>query len=95
MPRRTPATCRPWPTTSPGSGFAKRTLLADLSGTSPSLGAVSHIPSQANPLIGSIEGMTIVGREHGGWLRLLMTTDDCESAREITRLYDVPVRLPH
>ncbi|MFE2184164.1 esterase-like activity of phytase family protein [Streptomyces sp. NPDC059455] len=79
----------------PGVRFAKRTLLADLSGTCPSLGAVSHIPGQANPLIGNIEGMTIVGREHGGRLRLLMTTDDGESASEITRLYDVTVRLPH
>ncbi|MFE2157033.1 esterase-like activity of phytase family protein [Streptomyces lydicus] len=79
----------------PGVRFAKRTLLADLSGTCPSLGAVSHIPSQANPLIGNIEGMTIVGREPGGRLRLLMTTDDGESASEITRLYHVTVRLPH
>ncbi|MFG2141923.1 esterase-like activity of phytase family protein [Streptomyces sp. NPDC048650] len=75
--------------------FAKRTLLADLSGTCPSLGAVSHIPSQANPLIGNIEGMTIVSRERGGRLKLLLVTDDGESPAEITRLYDVTVRLPH
>ncbi|MFG2864704.1 esterase-like activity of phytase family protein [Streptomyces sioyaensis] len=79
----------------PGVRFAQRTLLADLSGTCPSLGAVSHIPSQANPLIGNIEGLAILGHERGGRLRLLMTTDDGESTSEITRLYDVTVRLPH
>ncbi|MFI9052489.1 esterase-like activity of phytase family protein [Streptomyces sp. NPDC053427] len=79
----------------PGVRFAQRTLLADLSGTCPSLGAVSHIPNQANPLIGNVEGIVVVCREHGGWLRLRMTTDDGESASEITRLYDVTVRLPH
>ncbi|MEU8911724.1 esterase-like activity of phytase family protein [Streptomyces nigrescens] len=79
----------------PGVRFAKRTLLVDLSGTCPSLGAPSHIPSQANPLIGNIEGMTIVSRERGGSLKLLLVTDDGESPAEITRLYDVTVRLPH
>ncbi|MEU7228971.1 esterase-like activity of phytase family protein [Streptomyces chrestomyceticus] len=78
-----------------GVRFATRTLLADLSGACPSLGAVSHIPDQANPLIGNVEGMTIIGRGLGGRLRLLMTTDDGQSAAEITRLYDVTVRLPH
>ncbi|MGW1002230.1 esterase-like activity of phytase family protein [Streptomyces sp. NPDC001118] len=72
--------------------FMGRTLLADLSDC-PAGDAVSKVPHQRNPLIGNIEGMAIT-EAHGKRLRVLMVTDDDESATSITRLFAMDVRLP-
>ncbi|KWT63081.1 hypothetical protein ADL21_04220 [Streptomyces albus subsp. albus] len=69
---------------------APKKLLADL-GACPSLGAPAHQP-QTNPLLDNIEGMTITGRAPGGRLRLLLVSDDNESPKQITRLYELTVR---
>ncbi|MFF3564752.1 esterase-like activity of phytase family protein [Streptomyces sp. NPDC002574] len=69
-----------------------RTLLVDMVNC-PSLGATNPQP-QANPLLGNIEGMTVTGRIQDGRLKLLMVTDDNQSANQITRLYGLTVRLP-
>jgi hypothetical protein len=68
------------------------TLLADI-GDLPSLGAPAHQP-QANPLLGNIEGMTVVGHTPDGRVRLLLVSDDNHSPAQITRLYSLAVRLP-
>ncbi|KAA6221793.1 esterase-like activity of phytase family protein [Streptomyces albofaciens JCM 4342] len=69
---------------------AHKKLLADL-GACPSLGAPAHQP-QTNPLLDNIEGMTVTGRAPGGRLRLLLVSDDNESPKQITRLYELTVR---
>lgn len=69
---------------------ARKRLLADL-GACPSLGAPAHQP-QTNPLLDNIEGMAITGRAPGGRLRVLLVSDDNESAKQITRLYSLTVR---
>jgi hypothetical protein len=69
-----------------------KTLLADL-GDCPSLGATSKEP-QPNPLLDNIEGITVLGRASGGRLRLLLTSDDNQSANQITRLYSLTATLP-
>ncbi|MFJ4084989.1 esterase-like activity of phytase family protein [Streptomyces iakyrus] len=75
-----------------GVRFMGRTLLADLAGC-PAGDAVSKVPGQGNPLIGNIEGLAVVD-QCGDRMRVLMVTDDGESSTEITRLYDMNVRLP-
>ncbi|WP_030669750.1 esterase-like activity of phytase family protein [Streptomyces rimosus] len=69
---------------------AHKKLLADL-GACPSLGAPAHQP-QTNPLLDNIEGMTVTGRAPGGRLRLLLVSDDNESPKQTTRLYELTVR---
>ncbi|NGO67365.1 esterase-like activity of phytase family protein [Streptomyces boncukensis] len=69
-----------------GRPVGKR-LLADL-GDCPDLGA-SHPGDQANPLLDNVEGMAVVGR------RVLLVSDDNQSAKQVTRLYELKVRLPH
>ncbi|MET9292958.1 esterase-like activity of phytase family protein [Streptomyces sp. NPDC003077] len=66
-------------------------LLGDL-GRCPSLGAPAKQP-QTNPLLDNIEGMTVLGRAPGGRLRLLLVSDDNERATQITRLYEMTVRV--
>lgn len=68
-------------------------LLADLA-SCPSMGATSPEP-QVNPLLDNIEGATVLGRDPDGALRLLLVSDDNQSASQITRLYSFTVRLPH
>ncbi|MFF7209775.1 esterase-like activity of phytase family protein [Streptomyces sp. NPDC008238] len=69
-----------------------KTLLVDMAHC-PSLGATNKQP-QANPLLGNIEGMTITGTTPDGRLKVLMVTDDNQSALQTTRLYGLTVRLP-
>lgn len=69
------------------------TLLADLANC-PSMGATSPEP-QVNPLLDNIEGATVIGRDPDGALRLLLTSDDNQSASQVTRLYSLTVHLPH
>lgn len=69
------------------------TLLADLANC-PSLGASSPEP-QINPLLDNIEGATVLGQNPDGALRLLLTSDDNQNARQVTRLYSLTIRLPH
>jgi hypothetical protein len=76
----------------PDARPAGKTLLGDFAGL-PSLGAVSK-QSQANPLLGNIEGMAVTGRTPDGRLRLLLVTDDNQSATQTTRFYFLTVRLP-
>ncbi|MFH8784945.1 esterase-like activity of phytase family protein [Streptomyces roseoverticillatus] len=66
-------------------------LLADL-GACPSLGATARQP-QRNPLLDNIEGL-VVAKRSGGFLRLLLVSDDNQNAAQITRLYALTVRLP-
>ncbi len=68
-------------------------LLADLVNC-PSGGATAKRP-QPNPLLDNIEGMTLTGRRlPGGRQELLLVSDDNSGATQITRLYDLSVRLP-
>ncbi|GAA4815491.1 esterase-like activity of phytase family protein [Streptomyces ziwulingensis] len=75
-----------------GVRFARKTLLADVADC-PSLGATSAQP-QPNPLLDNIEGVTVTGRTRDGRLRLLMVSDDNQSAGQKTRLYSLTTRLP-
>ncbi|MEB8337351.1 esterase-like activity of phytase family protein [Streptomyces endophyticus] len=74
-----------------GSGvrLAHKRLLADLADC-PSLGAPSHQP-QPNPLLDNIEAMTVTGRGPHGALRLLLASDDNQSANQITRFYSLRI----
>ncbi|GAA2089954.1 esterase-like activity of phytase family protein [Streptomyces albiaxialis] len=76
-----------------GVRLARKTLLADL-GDCPDLGAPNPSP-QKNPLLDNVEAMAVTGHAPGGRLRLLLASDDNESAGQITRLYALSVRLPH
>ncbi|MFI5659331.1 esterase-like activity of phytase family protein [Streptomyces sp. NPDC051684] len=69
--------------------LAHKTLLADLAHC-PSLGAPAHQP-QPNPLLDNIEAMTVTGRGPHGALRLLLASDDNQSANQITRFYSLTV----
>ncbi|MGP3992074.1 esterase-like activity of phytase family protein [Streptomyces sp. 3N207] len=67
-------------------------LLADL-GNCPSLGA--HLPQpSSHPLLDNIEGMTVIGRTSDRRLRLLLVSDDNESSKQVTRLYEFTARVP-
>ncbi|MFJ4983389.1 esterase-like activity of phytase family protein [Streptomyces sp. NPDC088732] len=70
----------------------EKVLLVDMADCPP-LGATNPQP-QANPLLGNIEGMTVTGHTRDGRLKLLMVTDDNQSAHQTTRLYGLTVRLP-
>ncbi|MER5441201.1 esterase-like activity of phytase family protein [Streptomyces sp. NPDC002790] len=69
--------------------LAHKRLLADLADC-PSLGAPSHQP-QTNPLLDNIEAMTVTGRGPHGALRLLLASDDNQSANQITRFYSLRI----
>ncbi|MFD8076173.1 esterase-like activity of phytase family protein [Streptomyces sp. NPDC059718] len=69
-----------------------KTLLVDMVNCPP-LGATNK-QSQANPLLGNIEGMTITGTTPDGRLKVLMVTDDNQSDMQTTRLYGMTIRLP-
>ncbi|WUH89138.1 esterase-like activity of phytase family protein [Streptomyces sp. NBC_00433] len=72
--------------------LVRKTLLADL-GACPSLGATAKQP-QTNPLLDNIEGMAVTGHDLGGRLRLLLVSDDNQNPAQITRFYELSVRLP-
>ncbi|WP_202234402.1 esterase-like activity of phytase family protein [Actinacidiphila reveromycinica] len=69
-----------------------KTLLADI-GSCPSLGATAKQP-QPNPLLDNIEGIAVTGHAPGGGLRLLLVSDDNQSATQVTRFYALTARLP-
>ncbi|GGX69537.1 esterase-like activity of phytase family protein [Streptomyces hiroshimensis] len=72
-----------------------KTLLADM-GACPSLGATARQP-QPNPLLDNIEGLAVTRpatRRNGGFLRLLLVSDDNQNPVQVTRLYSLTVRLP-
>lgn len=70
----------------------RRTLLADLVDC-PTDGATNP-GTQANPLLDNIEGMVFTGRHlPGGRRELLLVSDDNGSDTQVTRLYDLSVRL--
>ncbi|MFI1972733.1 hypothetical protein BLA24_27040 [Streptomyces cinnamoneus] len=76
--------------TDAGRPVPKR-LLADLGGcTSPD---AHHPTPQPNPLLDNVEGMTVTGREPDGRLKLLLVSDDNQSTRQVTRLYELTVRV--
>ena len=72
--------------------LVRKTPLADLEDC-PSLGATAKQP-QLNPLLDNIEGMAVLGTAPGGRLRVLLVSDDNQSATQITRLYSLSVALP-
>ncbi|MFI6641898.1 esterase-like activity of phytase family protein [Streptomyces sp. NPDC050504] len=78
--------------TDPHRRFVAKTLLTDLADC-PSLGAPARQP-QPNPLLDNIEGMAVTGRAPGGRIRVVLVSDDNQSAAQITRLYQFRVRLP-
>jgi hypothetical protein len=69
-----------------------RTPLADL-GACPTLEATAQ-QARTNPLLDDIEGMTVLGRDADGMLRVLLVSDDNQDDNQTTRLYDLRVRLP-
>lgn len=80
-------------TDDPRVRLVHKTLLADI-GACPSLGATTGEP-QPNPLLDNIEGVTVTGHAPGGRLRLLLVSDDNQSATQVTRFYSLTARLPH
>lgn len=75
-----------------GVSPARKTLIADIAAC-PSLGATTKQP-EPNPLLDNIEGITVTGRTADGRLKLLLVSDDNESATQTTRLYYLNARLP-
>ncbi|MFG3258134.1 esterase-like activity of phytase family protein [Streptomyces sp. NPDC048172] len=75
-----------------GARLVHKRLLADLADC-PDLGAPNPSP-QKNPLLDNIEALAVTGHAPGGRLRLLLASDDNESAGQITRLYTLTARLP-
>ncbi|MFI1165218.1 esterase-like activity of phytase family protein [Streptomyces sp. NPDC020801] len=67
----------------------RKTLLTDIA-SCPSLGATAKQP-QPNPLLDNIEGMTITGGARGR-LRVVLVSDDNQSAVQTTRFYYLRVR---
>jgi hypothetical protein len=76
----------------PGVRLMAGTPLADLA-RCPSLGATAK-EHQTNPLLDNIEGMTVLGRDPSGALRLLLVSDDNQSRDQTTRLYWLTARPP-
>ncbi|MEU2288362.1 esterase-like activity of phytase family protein [Streptomyces sp. NPDC013178] len=70
----------------------RKTLLADIAAC-PSLGAPSKVPLP-NPLLDNIEGLMVTGGHPRLGLRVLMVSDNNESALQTTRVYDLRVVLP-
>ncbi|HEX4251637.1 MAG TPA: esterase-like activity of phytase family protein [Pseudonocardia sp.] len=70
----------------------RKTLLADLVHC-PTLGATAR-ERQVNPLLDNIEGLTIIGSDPDGALRLLLVSDDNQSTDQTTRLYTLTTHLP-
>ncbi|MET8831902.1 esterase-like activity of phytase family protein [Streptomyces sp. NPDC004610] len=69
-----------------------KTLLADLVDC-PDLGAPAHQP-QPNPLLDNIEAMTLTGTARSGRrLEVLLASDDNQNAAQITRFYELGVRV--
>ncbi|WP_028937178.1 esterase-like activity of phytase family protein [Pseudonocardia spinosispora] len=79
-------------TRTPDVRLPDKILLADV-GHCPALGATARQP-QPNPLLDNIEGMTVTARRPDGSLGLLLVSDDNENPNQITRLYELTVRLP-
>lgn len=75
-----------------GVRLIHKTLITSI-GDCPSLGATARQP-QPNPLLDNIEGLTVTGRTLDGRLRLLLVSDNNDSATQTTRLYSLTVRLP-
>ncbi|UQA94471.1 esterase-like activity of phytase family protein [Streptomyces halobius] len=75
-----------------GGRVVSKALFADLSAC-PSLGA-RHPTRLPNPLLDNIEGMLVTGREEDGRLKALMVSDDNQSDRQVTRLYEFSTRTP-
>jgi len=74
----------------PEVSVVRKTLLADVADC-PSLGATAKQP-QPNPLLDNIEGMVVTGRS-GGWVRVMLVSDDNQNAVQTTRFYYVRVRV--
>lgn len=72
-----------------GVRTVRKRLLADLADC-PSLGATAKQP-QPNPLLDNIEGMAVTGHGPGG-LRVLLVSDDNQSAAQTTRFLRLRVR---
>ncbi|MER6011244.1 caspase, EACC1-associated type [Streptomyces bluensis] len=82
----------------PADEFLTSTLLFDLADCpAGSPGEVALKGTQANPLLGNVEGMALGGTVSDGPYRgrrsLLMVTDDNGNAQQITRFYSIAVRL--
>lgn len=75
--------------TASGVRTVRKSLLADLVAC-PSLGATARQP-QPNPLLDNIEGMAVTGHGKGG-LRVLLVSDDNQSAAQTTRFLRLRVR---
>jgi hypothetical protein len=72
--------------------LVRKSLLVDMAHC-PDLGAPN--PSrQPNPLLDNVEALTLRGHAPGGRLRLLLGSDNNESAEQVTRLYAMTVRVP-
>ncbi|MDO0927610.1 esterase-like activity of phytase family protein [Streptomyces sp. TG1A-8] len=74
-----------------GVRLIRKTLLTDIA-TCPSLGATAKQP-QPNPLLDNIEGMAVTGRDCAGRLKVLLVSDDNQSATQTTRFYYLRVRV--
>ncbi|GGR66544.1 hypothetical protein GCM10010269_01500 [Streptomyces humidus] len=68
----------------------RKTLLTDLA-TCPSQGVTARQP-QPNPLLDTLEGMAVTGRDRGG-LRVLLVSDDNQNAAQTTRFLFLHVRV--
>jgi hypothetical protein len=69
-----------------------KTLLADIADC-PTLGATAKEP-QPTGLLDNIEAMAVTGHAPGGRLRVLLASDDNANPVQITRFYDMTVKLP-
>lgn len=75
----------------PGVHLVAKRLLADV-GRCPTAGAASP-GTQANPLLDNIEGMALGRTGFDGRRRLMLISDDNFSAGQVTRVYELSVRL--